>query len=190
MATVRRRRGSETTRAILYAALDELTERGYAALTMDRVAERAGASKATLYRRWANKQELLLEAAGLVVAPVPSPDRGAFAAELHGHLQARLGLYADERGRRLVASLIGAAPTDPDLSQALVAWLSEVTRSTQAMIERGRLRGDVRTDIDASAVATLISGPMVYRAVVEQLPPDEAFVDDLVVLITAAVAPG
>ncbi len=184
-----RRRGAETTEAILHAALDELSRRGYAALTMDGIAERAGASKATLYRRWANKQELLLEAASLVIRPIDAPDLGDFSAELRHHLRARLALYDNERGRRLVAALIGAAPTDPDLSDALRHWLDGVSASTRAIIERGQQRGDVRLDVDRGTIATLVSGPMIYRAIVEQDAPDADLVDQLVALVTAAVSP-
>jgi AcrR family transcriptional regulator len=72
-----RRRGAELERAILRAALDELAEAGYAGLTMDRVARRAGTNKNAIYRRWPNRAALGLAAyRELVVADNALPDTG------------------------------------------------------------------------------------------------------------------
>src|SRR6516225_6106093 len=72
-----RRRGAELEDAILRAAVEELIESGYAGLTMDRVARRAGTNKNTIYRRWPNRAALGIAAyRQLAAAAVPSPDTG------------------------------------------------------------------------------------------------------------------
>ncbi|GAA1697910.1 TetR/AcrR family transcriptional regulator [Fodinicola feengrottensis] len=89
-----RRRGAELEQAIYAAALSELADVGYAQLTMDSVAARAGTGKAALYRRWASKQELLLAALRDSLPPLPAIDRGVSArdnllavfAVMSGHL--------------------------------------------------------------------------------------------------------
>ncbi|MGW7514893.1 TetR/AcrR family transcriptional regulator [Streptomyces sp. NPDC054796] len=91
-----RRRGEALEAAILEAAWDELSERGYANLTVDSVARRAGTSKPVLYRRWADKRELV-EAAVVhrdIIRPIAPADTGS----LRGDLIATLTELSEERG--------------------------------------------------------------------------------------------
>lgn len=78
-----RRRGEALVAAILEATIDELVEKGYPALTMESVAQRAGASKASLYRRWETRAELVMDAV-YRMAPMPEqiPDAGELRADL------------------------------------------------------------------------------------------------------------
>ncbi|MFT3942203.1 MAG: TetR/AcrR family transcriptional regulator [Ancrocorticia sp.] len=78
-----RRRGAALVTAILEATIDELTENGYPALTMEAVAQRAGASKASLYRRWNTRAELVMDAV-YRMAPMPEqiPDSGQLREDL------------------------------------------------------------------------------------------------------------
>ncbi|MEU6728281.1 TetR/AcrR family transcriptional regulator [Nonomuraea wenchangensis] len=86
-----RRRGEALNAAIHRATLDELAESGYAGLTMERVAERAKASKASLYRRWPSRLELVAEAVRTVL---PTPESVPDTGELRGDLIAMLGQAA------------------------------------------------------------------------------------------------
>ncbi|MEV5558715.1 TetR/AcrR family transcriptional regulator [Nonomuraea wenchangensis] len=86
-----RRRGDALNAAIYRATLDELAESGYAGLTMERVAERAKASKASLYRRWPSRLELVAEAVRTVL---PTPESVPDTGELRGDLVAMLGQAA------------------------------------------------------------------------------------------------
>lgn len=86
-----RRRGEALDAAIYRATLDELAESGYAGLTMERVAERARAGKASLYRRWPSRLELVAEAVRTVL---PTPESVPDTGELRGDLIAMLGQAA------------------------------------------------------------------------------------------------
>ncbi|KAB8195805.1 TetR family transcriptional regulator [Nonomuraea phyllanthi] len=86
-----RRRGEALNAAIHQATLDELAEVGYAGLTMERVAERARASKASLYRRWPTRIELVMEA---VYSSLPSPGSAPSTGDLRDDLVAVLRLTA------------------------------------------------------------------------------------------------
>src|ERR1700760_1765795 len=96
----RRRHGQELESALLAAAMDELAEAGYARLTMESVAKRAGTSEPVLYRRWANKDQLVLAAMEHYrnTHPVVLPDTGALRSDLLAELttvgEARAGIYA------------------------------------------------------------------------------------------------
>lgn len=100
----RRRRGKALEDALLRAAWDELVETGYAALTMERVAVRAGTSRAVLYRRWPGKSELVVAAIGhrRETAPITAPDTGSLRGDL-------IALLRSSTRRRIdLATLIGA----------------------------------------------------------------------------------
>ncbi|TDD21332.1 TetR/AcrR family transcriptional regulator [Nonomuraea diastatica] len=86
-----RRRGEALNAAIYEATLDELAEVGYAGLTMERVAERARASKASLYRRWPSRIELVMEA---VYSALPTPESSPDTGNLRDDLVAMLGRTA------------------------------------------------------------------------------------------------
>ncbi|MCW3159588.1 TetR/AcrR family transcriptional regulator [Micropruina sonneratiae] len=134
-----RRRGDALVNAILAATIDELREHGYAALTMDAVAERAGASKASLYRRWDCRAALVMDAV-YQLAPLPYeiPDTGG----LRGDLLAAL--------RQTAATLQG--PAGAALRGMLAEALPELDRVRQLRARsRGRNR-DIMAEVLRRAV--------------------------------------
>jgi AcrR family transcriptional regulator len=157
-----RRRGAALNAAIYQATLDELVEVGYARLTMERVAERAGASKASLYRRWPSRMELVFDA---VRHALPDPDRTADTGSLRGDVLAWM---------RDTATLL-AGPTGEALRGLLGDALGDVSRTVdlrqrshsagrRAMREIAR-RAVARGEIDPAAVtpARLDAGPALLR---------------------------
>ena len=104
----RRRHGQELESALLTAALDELVKVGYARMTMESVAKRAGTSEPVLYRRWPNKDQLVLAAMEHYrdANPIALPDTGALRSDLLAELtmvsEARAGILRHHRGRRLL----------------------------------------------------------------------------------------
>lgn len=122
-----RRRGDSLIAAILEATVAELEEHGYAGLTMEGVAERAGAGKASLYRRWGTRAELVRDAVyTLLPAPEALPDHGS----LRGDLLGLLGTMADHL----------AGPAGAALRGLLAEMLPEPGRFA-AMRESSRGRG-------------------------------------------------
>ena len=110
--------------AILAAALEGLTERGYDRLTMDDIAARAHAGKDTLYRRWASKAELVVDAMAAhraAVAPAEVPDTGSLAGDFHAMISTVPRF--SESGLRIFAGLVTAASRDPELATAVDAQL-------------------------------------------------------------------
>ena len=99
--------------AIFEAVLDELAEVGYARLTMERVAERAGASKASLYRRWPSRMELAIDAVHhLAPDPTGAPDTGSLRGDLLAWMRQTAGLLTGPAGEAL-RGLLGDALSDP-----------------------------------------------------------------------------
>ncbi|RJO73610.1 TetR/AcrR family transcriptional regulator [Nocardia panacis] len=145
-------RGPERIAAILAAALDVLAERGYVALTMDAVAERAKASKATIYRHWGNKPELVRAAldAHDAVHNADIPATGSLRGDLVAVLEA-LCARSSEGYLAMIGGLAAAMRHDAELAEALRAHLDNEELSPfhdalRRAVERGELPAE--TDFD------------------------------------------
>lgn len=174
--------------SILDTTYDLLITRGYAEVTTDDIAAAARVSKATIYRHWRTKQELVVAAARKHFGEVEAPELDSFAAEIGWILEHRSRDYREPGTLRLVGSLVGAATTDPPLQALFAEWVEQLSRAVRRVIQRGIARGDVRPDVDILALETLVAG-VVARAVVAQHSFTSATIESLVDLIAAAAAP-
>jgi AcrR family transcriptional regulator len=173
---------------ILEATYRLLVHEGYADVTTDDIAAAARVSKATIYRYWSTKQELVVAAARGHFGEVDPPDLGSFSEEMRWILEHRAADYREAGTLRLVGSLIGAATSDPQLQELFTEWVEQLSRAVARVIRRGVARGDVRPDIDDHALETLVAG-VVARAVVAQHSFSDESVDAIVELVARAAAP-
>ncbi|WP_055535354.1 TetR/AcrR family transcriptional regulator [Streptomyces graminilatus] len=182
-ATARRSRITPEREAELYGAtLDLLREVGYEALTMDAVAARTRSSKATLYRQWGGKAELVVRAlrhSKPGVAELADIDTGS----LRGDFQALLLREDDcamEQSSALMRALGMAVHGNPDLLQAFRELLIEPeTVGLRKVIQRAVDRGEVRADNPAADyVLHMMIGGFVARTVVDEQPPTQAYLLD------------
>ncbi|MEJ2871072.1 TetR/AcrR family transcriptional regulator [Actinomycetospora sp. OC33-EN08] len=184
-----RPRDASRDAAIVAAALDVLSEHGYERMTMDQVARRAGAGKATLYRRWPSKAELVAHAvAQFDRTPTLEdlPDTGT----LRGDLLALMRPQTDEDDRRALAVASGIASllsAEPALADAAgTALVEPFVASQRLLIRRAIERGEVRDDVDVDTVAHVTPSMTAFRLVVQRKPVD---VDLLARLVDAVVLP-
>ncbi|MGH3647824.1 MAG: TetR/AcrR family transcriptional regulator [Micromonosporaceae bacterium] len=144
-----RRRGEALHTAILEATLAELAEVGYAKLTMERVAERAKASKASLYRRWSSRMELAVEAVYHAMPdPAAAPNTDSLRGDLLATLRAGAELLAGPTGeamRGLLSDTLG----DPGRTAELRRYSQGTGRAAMREIVR---RAVARGEIDDTAV--------------------------------------
>jgi AcrR family transcriptional regulator len=173
---------------ILDTTYDLLIGKGYAEVTTDDIAAAARVSKATIYRHWQTKQELVVAAARRHFGRVDAPDLGSFAAEIELILEHRLGDYREPGTLRLVGSLVGAAASDPQLLAVFTEWVELLSRAIRRAIQRGIARGDVQPEVDIVALETVIAG-IVARAVVAQHSVTTTTVNSIDALISKAAAP-
>lgn len=185
VATARRSRITPEREAELYGAtLDLLREVGYEALTMDAVAARTKSSKATLYRQWGGKAELVVRAmrhfkpGGAVLTDI---DTGS----LRGDFQALLVREDDcamEQNSALMRALGMAVHGNPDLLVAFRELLVEPEMlEFRKVIQRAIDRGEVRADNPAvDYVLHMMIGGFAARMIIEELPPTQAYLRDYV----------
>jgi len=144
-----RRRGAVLQTAILEAVLAELGEFGYARLSVERVAERAGASKASLYRRWPGKTELVMDAAYHVLPGLePPPDTGTLRGDLLAMFRTAAHHLAGPAGQALRGLL-----SDLLRDEGVAAQVREYARGTsQRLIQELVRRAGDRGELDPAAV--------------------------------------
>lgn len=172
---------------ILVVTYRLLEEMGYAAVTTDDIAAKGKVSKATIYRYWRSKQQLVVDAVRMHFGRVEAPELGSFHAEIHWILEHRVRDYRQPGTLRLVGSLVGAATTDPQLQAVFDEWVEQLTRAIHRVVQRGIARGDVDPDVDIIALEALVAG-IVARTVVAQHSFSGPTVDSVSALIAAAAA--
>jgi AcrR family transcriptional regulator len=141
------------------AALDLLADRGPDAMYIEQVAARAGVGKATIYRRWPGKEDMLVDALGQLRASLPQPQGRSVRADLVALLGAICREAADPRRARLHALMEGEGQRYPRL---LARYAETVLRPRQeavkSVLRRGIATGELREDTDLDAAAFLLSG--------------------------------
>ena len=162
------------------AILRLLADVGYGALTMDAVASEAGVGKATIYRRWRTKQDLVVDTiSDLNRAEATPPDTGAVESDLREMMHQMVALISGPTGAATL-SLLSTMPHQPALAEAfrngpLAVW----RQSYDAIWERAEQRGEVRPGLSRSIAAESTSALLVQRWLLTGEPVDEAYADEV-----------
>lgn len=166
--------------ALRDAALEVMAEVGYRSLTMDAVAARARAGKATIYRRWESKIDLVVDACNqLVQRNVPEPDQGSIEADIHEFLGAFAAFLTGPVGKAAQA-LVGELPHEPELAAAFrESFLLPQRDILRRIIGRGIEREEIRADVPVDTVVELAGAALTYRLMLTGDPLDQRFVDRL-----------
>jgi AcrR family transcriptional regulator len=186
-ALLRRR----VTDAITEAAFTELAEAGYARMSMEAVARRAGVGKAALYRRWSSKQAMLTELIRdrVTDALPPAPATGALRTDLRELLATYRSQLASPLLVRIAAGLFGEADQDSPLAQMLQAEVTAPRRAAaRAMLQDAIDRGELPPNLDLELATDLLIAPLTFRMLITRGPSDDAYLDALTNAIAAALA--
>ena len=176
---------------ILEATLEVLADVGYDRLTMDAVATRAKASKATLYRRWTNKVSLVIDALLLTKDVEEVPDTGSLRGDLLA-LYCGLGGLTDARGVAMFSSVITAISRDEEFAAAFRAQvIGPKLAAAESVYARAKERGEVRDDLDVSLFGPALAGICLHRLYLLGEAPDQDAVARIVdqIIVPAAVNP-
>jgi len=166
----------EREQEILDSTIDVLAEVGYDRLTMDAVATRAKASKATLYRRWNGKAQLVIDALISQKEPMTAPDTGSLRGDLLGAFCGMGGL-TDARQMAILGSVITAMTRDAEFAEAFRRdFIGPKKAISTEMFRRAQERGEIRDDFDLELVAAALPGICLHRTFLLGDPPT----DDLI----------
>ncbi|MEU6537682.1 TetR/AcrR family transcriptional regulator [Streptomyces sp. NPDC047000] len=188
----RRRQGrprSEGSRdAILRAATELVVELGYAAVSIEKIAQRAGVGKQTIYRWWPSKGDVLMDAlARKAELYIPLPDEGGWAAGLRRMLDDSCALARAPQVGELLRALMVEAQLDPAFGERFRAEFLERRRAALAvLVERAAERGDLPAALTAGFAADVLFGVFWYRLMAVPQPFDDRLVEDLVTLLAGS----
>jgi AcrR family transcriptional regulator len=182
---------------ILDAALDVLAEEGFDGMTIDMVAARAKAGKATLYRRWPSKTELVIDAVACMknsdINFATLPDTGTLRGDLVAMIKPPT-IRDAEKKLRVMAGLISLLARNPELAEAahdaVIAPRAELNR---VFLQRAIDRGEIRDDLAIATIANISPSMVTYRTMMLRQPVDREFlisIIDTVILPTVGLARG
>jgi AcrR family transcriptional regulator len=176
-----RPRSAAADTAILAATRQALVELGWSKLTLGDVATRAGVAKTTLYRRWAGKNELVVDAVAELFDELVLPDRGSLAADIEGVVLQFAAILARPEARSGLMAVVAESTRDEPLRERIRE--SIVDRQKRLVLEgrtRAQTRGELPPETDPEETARtvdlifdMVAGAVVHRTLVSAEPADE-----------------
>ena len=185
-----RPRSEEADRAIIDAALRVFAEHGVEGLCIEKVAAKAGVGKATIYRRWPGKEDLLLDALAALKTPLPQPRGESVRGDLVALMEAMASDYADPRRAREFALLLGEGAKFPRLMARYTETVVEPRRDIiRSVLRRGVTTGELRPDIDVEVALFMLSGALLARGKHQPEGMAEGFAERVVDELLAGLTP-
>jgi AcrR family transcriptional regulator len=159
-----RPRSEQAEQAIIEATLDLFAEKGFEGVCVEVVAARAGVGKATIYRRWPNKEELLLAAFASLKSPLPEPKGVSVRDDLLAMVEVMCADKADPRKARRYALLLGDGDKYPRLMARYKETVVQPRRDAmRAVIRRGIETGELRPDTDVEIAMLSLTGAIMSQ---------------------------
>jgi len=159
-----RPRSEQAEQAIIEATLDLFAEKGFEGVCVEVVAARAGVGKATIYRRWPNKEELLLAAFASLKSPLPEPKGVSVRDDLLAMVEVMCADKADPRKARRYALLLGDGDKYPRLMARYKETVVQPRREAmRAVIRRGIETGELRPDTDVEIAMLSLTGAIMSQ---------------------------
>jgi AcrR family transcriptional regulator len=185
-----RPREARADRAIRTAALELMAERGVHSVRMDDVASRAGVGKATIYRRYRSKDQLVTDAVAALVNEIDVPDTGSTREDLLVLMREAVALYSDSLAAGLMPTVVDEMSRNAEFAAvARDRFLSGRRTALRAVFDRGVKRGDLRGELDVDFALDILGGPLFYRLMITGGPIDERLAVNIVELIMRGFAP-
>ncbi|GGW67594.1 TetR/AcrR family transcriptional regulator [Streptomyces xantholiticus] len=184
-------RGRKAQAAVRAATLAELLDRGYAELTVEGVAQRAGVHKTTVYRRWKDRASLVVDAlAEHFAADIPTPDTGAIETDLRALARALAQSMTGPVGRAVQTAMYSDAGRLPEIAEARRRVFADRFRRAEPVITRAIERGELPAETDPVELLKTLAAPIYFRLLVSADPIEEATADQAVRITLAAARAG
>jgi AcrR family transcriptional regulator len=182
-----RPRNPELDATILQATMELLCEAGFTGTTVEAVAERAGVGKATIYRRWATREDLLL-AAGGEMGPCPGdPDCGNLRDDLIVLLGGLVSMMTETPVGALLPATVDEAARNPAMRTRLDAFVAERRAPVRTALRRAADRGELRAGVDHELLVDLMAGPVFTRLLLTGAALDDGVAECIVDLVLEGV---
>ncbi|MFD4631881.1 TetR/AcrR family transcriptional regulator [Streptomyces sp. NPDC058284] len=158
----------DVTEAIRSAVFEELASVGYARMSIEGIARRAGVGKTAVYRRWRSKLHLVLDlVSAIAVQGLPAPDTGSLEGDLRLLYEVTSRALRHPVASQVIPDLQAEAARNPEIAEALQKALREGQHGVASGIVRAAIeRGEMRTGADEDLALDLVSGPLYWRSVV------------------------
>ena len=151
---------------ILDATIDVIAEHGVSRATVDTVAARAGVSKATIYRHWGSRAQLIHAALSSLEGPYVETQGDSLREDLTVLLWHLVDFFNRPDIGRVFASFIDAAARDPELAELHQQTMRRARASFEQVVRRGIERGELPADVDVGLFIDVVRAPFIYRRVV------------------------
>ena len=172
-----RPRDARVDAAVMDAARALLAERGFAGTTVEAIASRAGVGKATIYRRWATREDLLLAATTTGLPDIPTPDTGNLRDDLRVVFTTLAAQLRTAGPASYLGDLIGESTRNPAKRKDFQAFIDQRRSLCAEIVAKARKRGEVRKSVDPDLVLDLISGSIFYRKLFAEDAADTTYVE-------------
>jgi len=166
-----------------------LADHGFDGLTMEGVASEAGVGKATLYRRWPSKTELVLDAIRSLKPMIDHPDHGDVRSDLIELVSGAISWGGDGEYTEVVSALMSELRRNSELAAVYrEQFLAPRRAESMALIQRGVERGEIRPDVDLDLVLDMLIGTIIYRSMITGGELDEGVAERAVDQVLRGVA--
>ncbi|MFE7166437.1 TetR/AcrR family transcriptional regulator [Streptomyces sp. NPDC057616] len=162
----------DVTEAIRAAVFEELAAVGYARMSIEGIARRAGVGKTAVYRRWRSKLHLVLDVvSAIAVMGLPTPDTGSLEGDLRLLYEVTSRALRHPVASQIIPDLQAEAARNPEIAEAMQKTLREGQEGVASKIlVSAEQRGEIRAGFDDELALDLISGPLYWRSVVIRSP--------------------
>ncbi|MBV9513515.1 MAG: TetR/AcrR family transcriptional regulator [Mycobacteriaceae bacterium] len=183
-----RPRNPRIDHAVLRATVELLGETGYAELSVDAIARRAGTSKPAIYRRWPSKAHLVHEAVFPANEVTTLPDTGTLAGDVREMMRRTVGVLTTPAARAALPGLVGEMAADLTLHAALLERFDDVlARGLTKRLSEAAAQGEVRPGVTAADVAEALAGITFLALLTRGAALDEAWVERAATLIMRGI---
>jgi len=184
-------RSARVRAAVLAATIEEFVGSGYVELSIEGIAARAGVNKTTIYRRWADREALLVDAlSDWSDSTVSAPDTGSIEHDLVALTDSVVDLLNSDLGRAVVGTVAAARDRNPELVDATMRFLAARGELVTPLVLRGIARGELPVDTDVAALLATLRAPLYYRIITTGEQLDETHAGESVAVALAAVRAG
>jgi AcrR family transcriptional regulator len=164
------------------AVMEMLRERGHEGLNVAEIANKVGVHESTIYRRWRNREELMVEAVMThMEASISLPDTGSFRSDIQAFLRESANFLQSSDGELLTRSMF-ATMNHEDSQVRQTYWTARFSHSG-IMVQRGIERGEISPETDPNVLMTALTGAMYVRMLVLDAPLDDQFLDQIAQIV-------